>query len=298
MINKYMPDYLIDRNNVISYLIFVAFFSIIFINIFTPFQGAWYNTENASRYDLFLFTVFLVLGGVVVLGLSRWLMSFIHRKYGITIVQYFSWIVLEVVLIATCYTCGCYFSPKDTRPFSEIFTRAVLYVPLIMLIPTIITYLYLGIKERDKTIDSLLALKNDTPDDLIESNAGGKSTESIESVDIINFFDEKKELKLSVKTEYIYYVEAFDNYVQIYYSTKDEIARFTLRSSMKKQEELLTPHGFVRCHRSYIVNFAKVTLLRKDKDGPYLELGNKDIPEIPVSKTYLDKVTSHLTYPR
>ena len=45
-----------------------------------------------------------------------------------------------------------------------------------------------------------------------------------------------------------------------------------LRSSMKKQEKLLESHGFVRCHRSFIVNFAKVALLRKDKDGPYLDL--------------------------
>ena len=219
-----------------------------------------------------------------------------HRKYGITIVQYVSWLVVEVVLIATFYTCGCYFSPKDTRPFSEIFTRAVLYVPLILLIPSVITYLYIGIKERDKTIDRLLALKNDMPE--VEYKTEDKVSETSDNVDIVNFFDEKNELKLSVKAEYIYYVEAFDNYVQIYYSTKDEISRFTLRSSMKKQEELLTPHGFVRCHRSYIVNFAKVALLRKDKDGPYLDLGNKDIREIPVSKTYLDKVTSKLTYPR
>ena len=93
-------------------------------------------------------------------------------------------------------------------------------------------------------------------------------------------------------------MEAFDNYVNIYYQTTDEVTRFMLRSSMKKQEKLLEPHGFVRCHRSFIVNFAKVVLLRKDKDGPYLDLGNKDIREIPVSKTYLDAVASHFTYPR
>jgi len=290
--NKHIPDYLIDRNNIITYLIFVAFFSILFVNVFTPFQGAWYNESGASRSDLFLFSVMIVLGAVLVLALSRLLMYYVHKKYTITVIQFISWLVLDVILISTIYTFGCYLSPKDTRSFSVVFTRAIAYVPLIMAIPTIISYLYFGIKERDKTIDKLKSGLGEGAA-LMDGDSSGDADN-----DIVNFFDEKGELKLSVKSEFIYYVEAFDNYVNIYYQTTDEVTRFMLRSSMKKQEELLTPHGFVRCHRSFIVNFAKVALLRKDKDGPYLDLGNKAIREIPVSKTYLDSVTSHFTYPR
>lgn len=290
--NKHIPDYLIDRNNIISYLIFVAFFSILFVNVFTPFQGAWYNETSASRADLFLFSVLIVLGGVVVMTLSRILMYYIHKKYTITVIQFITWLVLEVILIATIYTFGCFLSRQDTRSFSLVFSRAIMYVPLILAIPTLISYLYFGIKERDKTIKALTSATDNGLDMKEESSA------DVDNGDIVNFFDEKGELKLSVKSEYIYYVEAFDNYVNIYYQTTDEVTRFMLRSSMKKQEKLLESHGFVRCHRSFIVNFAKVALLRKDKDGPYLDLGNKDIREIPVSKTYLDSVASHFTYPR
>jgi len=240
-----------------------------------------------------MFSVLIVLGGVFVLALSRVLMYYVHKKYTITVIQFISWLVLDVILIATIYTVGCYLSPKDTRSFSVVFTRAIAYVPLILAIPTIISYLYFGIKERDKTINKLKSGLGDSST-LMDGDTSGEPDNS----DIVNFFDEKGELKLSVKSEYIYYVEAFDNYVNIYYQTTDEVTRFMLRSSMKKQEELLTPHGFVRCHRSFIVNFAKVALLRKDKDGPYLDLGNKAIRQIPVSKTYLDSVTSHFTYPR
>lgn len=292
MLNKYIPDYLIDRNNIISYLIFVAFFSILFVNVFTPFQGAWYNEASASRADLFLFSVLIVLGGVVVLTLSRMLMYYIHKKYRITVIQFITWLVLEIILIATLYTFGCYISGHDPRSFSLVFSRAIMYVPLILAIPSLIAYLYFGIKERDKTIDKLMSAAGD--DVSLKTDTSGEP----DNGDIVNFFDEKGELKLSVKSEFIYYVEAFDNYVNIYYQTTDEVTRFMLRSSMKKQEKLLEPHGFVRCHRSFIVNFAKVVLLRKDKDGPYLDLGNKDIREIPVSKTYLDAVASHFTYPR
>ena len=49
----------------------------------------------------------------------------------------------------------------------------------------------------------------------------------------------------------------------------------------------------IRCHRSYLVNFANILLLRKDKDGPYLDFGETGLQQIPISKTYLDAVTAY-----
>jgi DNA-binding LytR/AlgR family response regulator len=46
----------------------------------------------------------------------------------------------------------------------------------------------------------------------------------------------------------------------------------------------------MRCHRSYIVNFEKVKVIRKDRDGLKLELDNLSVADIPVSKTYVSSV--------
>ena len=110
---------------------------------------------------------------------------------------------------------------------------------------------------------------------------------------IINFFDEKDELQLSLRLDNIYFIESAENYVNIYYRNKENTERFTLRSSLKKQQEKLEKFGFIRCHRSYLVNFDNILLLRKDKDGPYLDFGVVNLPQIPVSKTYLDSVTAY-----
>jgi DNA-binding LytR/AlgR family response regulator len=55
-------------------------------------------------------------------------------------------------------------------------------------------------------------------------------------------------------------------------------------------EENLAGTEFVRCHRSYIVNFEKVKVIRKDKDGLMLEFDDPSVIDIPVSKTYVNTV--------
>lgn len=64
-----------------------------------------------------------------------------------------------------------------------------------------------------------------------------------------------------------------------------------LRSTLKAVEEELASDYILRCHRSYMVNFDHVKVLRKGKDGVFLELGIPNVPDIPISKTYSETVT-------
>ena len=58
------------------------------------------------------------------------------------------------------------------------------------------------------------------------------------------------------------------------------------------EENLAKDNALVRCHRSYIVNLDKVKVMRKTKDGIFLELDALNTPDIPVSKTFYPKVIS------
>ena len=338
MLQKKIPDYYVTKDNIIFFLIFVFLYSLLFVNIFTPFQGAWYNILHYSRTQLFTDTLIITSGGTIVLLISRMIMYYMHKRKPLNQMQYWFWHILEVFCIAFLYALIVHFATKDTREFSEIFARAVIFVPTILIIPVIITLLYFSTREKDEKISVLESQQT-------ESNTSNNSNESFENQvvksnniqekdfsfpdvfsgddmvldnhltsvakpasaserqesptentalsKIINFFDDKDELQLSLRLDHIYYIESAENYVHINYKNKESIERFTLRSSLKKQQEKLEKYGFIRCHRSYLVNFANILLLRKDKDGPYLDFGESGLKQIPISKTYLDAVTAY-----
>ena len=330
MMNQKIPEYYLTKDNITFYLVFVFFFSLLFVNIFTPFHGAWYNIEHFTRAKLFTDTLIIVCSGTLVLTISKIIMYHVNKRNNINYLQYLTWLILEVLLIAFLYTTIVHFAVGDTRDFSEIFTRAVIYVPTIIVIPSIIAHLYFSTRYKDEKISKLESansqsvaqqlpkeeedsFSNDfSGEDFILDNhvtvsnsaepsveqpvkeVGAEPAPDIQTTNrIINFFDEKEELQLSLRVDHIYYIESAENYVNIYYKNKENTERFTLRSTLKKQQEKLEKYGFVRCHRSYLVNFANILLLRKDKDGPYLDFGVPNMPQSPVSKTYLDSVTAY-----
>ena len=333
MLNKIIPDYYTTKDNIIFYLIFVFFFSLGFVNLFTPFQGAWYNVQHYTRAQLFTDTLIIVAGGTLILAVSRTILYYAHKKKPINYLQYFAWMVVEVFFIALLYAVIVRYVVEDVRDFSDIFTRAVIFVPTIIVIPTIISHLYISSRYKDEKIEELesrqeqaksvttppqdeeFAISEEFSEDEfildnhltsptepqhtdkqpIEEQKQEIPTESQPSPSsrIINFFDEKDELQLSLRLDHIYFLESAENYVNIYYRNKENTERFTLRSSLKKQQEKLEKYGFIRCHRSYLVNFDNILLLRKDKNGPYLDFGAPNLPQIPVSKTYLDAVTAY-----
>lgn len=92
---------------------------------------------------------------------------------------------------------------------------------------------------------------------------------------------EKGGHKVLVPINQIRYVEAKDDYSCIY--TADD--RFLSTISLAKLEQRLTPHGFYRVHRGYIVNLAYVQDFITVSGG-VLQLGLKDIDDkkIPVSR--------------
>lgn len=91
-----------------------------------------------------------------------------------------------------------------------------------------------------------------------------------------------------IEYESIIYIEASSNYCFIYIENGEKIlASKTLKSISK----LIDFNYFIRCHRSYIVNFKKVKRYVKD-DGGFLELKNGNM--IPISNSNKEHVLSRL----
>jgi len=104
---------------------------------------------------------------------------------------------------------------------------------------------------------------------------------------VITLADNEGAMKLSVRLKSIYYIEADDNYIKVWYQDyTGSIKQYMLRCRLKTVEESFANSDLVRCHRKYIINIAKVQVLHKEKDGYYADLGVESIGDVPVSRTY------------
>lgn len=120
-----------------------------------------------------------------------------------------------------------------------------------------------------------------------------KRQEALRSLQDVSQIDEDDAIFL--KTEYkivrinishIRYVEAMSEYLRIY--MKDYNRPIIVLLSMKKMEERLPKHSFMRVHRSYIINLKMVQEISKNR----ISLGD-DI-EIPIGDSYREQFIAYI----
>jgi DNA-binding LytR/AlgR family response regulator len=184
------------------------------------------------------------------------------------------WIGAEILMMALFYALFEKFFLKDARIFTELVKLSARNTALVLLLPYSILWLYFSWNDKKGLIERMADIQ----------------TMSENARDMIPFYDDKSAFKFSVKKENLFYLESTENYISICYLNKGKISKYLLRDTMKKMEENFAGTEIIRCHRSYMVNFEKVKVIRKDKDGLKLELDNPSVIDIPVSKTYADNV--------
>lgn len=105
--------------------------------------------------------------------------------------------------------------------------------------------------------------------------------ENIIQNDFIYIKDKSKLVK--VKFDDILYAEAFDNYCYIITSEK----KFLISTTLKKVEEKLHLHGFLRIHRSHLVNINHIDMVEEN----FMFIENH---RLLVGKTYRDTIRQSL----
>jgi uncharacterized protein YunC (DUF1805 family) len=269
---KPIPSYIIERKNLVRLILFTSLFALVFINIYSPFGAEkWFNL---TRLQFFTYSSLIILTGVLVVVISRIIMYKVCKKNIISIWQYFLWIFGEILLMALFYALFEKFYLKDQRLFTEIVKISSRHTALVLLLPYSVLWLYFSWIDKKEQIERL------ADDQTISSNIR----------DMIPFYDDKGILKFSIKKENLLYLESAENYVSICYLNKGKVSKYLLRDTLKKVEESFSGTEIIRCHRSYMVNFEKVKVIKKDKYGLNLELDNLSVMDIPVSKTYVNSV--------
>lgn len=272
VLSNKIPKYVYDKPNIVRLILITALFALVFINIYKPFSSSnWYQV---SEFKFFLFSSVIILTGVLVVVISRICMYYYGQKHGITYSSYAVWIIIEIVSMALFYTFYT-LTLNPERDWMRVFKESVVNTSLVLLLPYFILHLYFSYQEKGRMLR------------ILEQ----KREEAAAQQSMFSFYDEKNDFKLSVKRNNLLYLESADNYVCIWYLNKGVLAKFMLRNSLKAIEESLIDTHVLRCHRSFMVNFEQVKVIRREKDGIYLELGIDKVPDIPISKTYSEKVT-------
>jgi hypothetical protein len=276
--NQKIPDYLYEKGNIVRLIIYTAVFALAFINIYKPFGSQEWYPVSGLKY--FIFTSLIILTGVLVVVVSRIILYYRARKRPLLLWHFLVWILGEIVAMSLFYTLFEKLILRDHRDLDILLRESTLNTGLILLLPYSTIWLYFAWKDNTKKLEKLNHEESGT-------EASGKH--------MINFVDEKNELKLSVQADQVLWLETADNYVKIHYLNKGKISSFMIRNSLKIMEERLSKTALVRCNRSVMINFDKVKVLRKDKDGIYLGIDQENIPDIPVSKTYADRVMARFS---
>jgi hypothetical protein len=284
---RLIPSFLVSKKNIILLLVFVFFFSILFLNIYKPFEDAhffeFWEKESLTPTQYFITTLIIVLCGITILSLSRLVMYFLKNSIRLTYLAYSVWIFGEIFIMSALYALAVKIRLSDSRDFFEIAPQAILYISLILFLPYTVSWLYLSLQDKKLHLARMIQMSKY----IDEENYFAIQPDKF---NLIHFNDDKGTLRLSIKFNNLYYIESSDNYVNIYYENKGKVARFLLRRSLKSIEDNYADYPLVRCHRSYIVNINKVKVLRKDKEGIFLDLDYLNLPDLPVSKTYSEQV--------
>ena len=279
--NKDLPSFLVTTENIRKLIFFTTVYSLIFINIFRPFNSEdWIPGINTFNY--FLYSSLMVLIGLTLISISRIIMHFFVKKISIGYLEYLIWILGEITILAAFYIfiahkVGFIDNYIQQNPglvyweaTFEIFRKAVANTTWMLLIPYVISFLYLYNEHLIKKLT--------------------ENTEENKENNVIQFKDEKDEVRFSITSDKVVFIESSDNYCIIKYLNNDKISDFVLRSSLKRLANELIDTPIQRCHRSYMINLEHVASLKKYNSDISFEFDVPNVKEIPISKSYNEKI--------
>ncbi len=269
---KEIPAYLKDRTNVLQQILFTAIFALVFINIYSPFNAAsWFD---AGEVEFFFYSSLYILAGMLFIVFSRLIFVAIGKKRRINFIIYILWITQEILLLALVYTLMDIYLLENSDHISSQYIKLLFATLFVLAIPYSLSWLWYLWKDQKRQLQVL-------------SQA---TSHEYSSKKLINFYDETNKMRFSVNSADVLYIESTDNYVTIFFEYQDRIKKYMLRNTMKRLEKELEKTLIRRCHRSYMVNFENVKMVRLTGTSLFIYIDTFEELKIPVSRTYAEKV--------
>lgn len=279
-----IPSYLTGATQLAATVVFAALFAVIVLTVTVYYDShSWFTVGPNATFG---YTTAFILSAIAVLMVSKRLMYRSTRRFTLDWGSYLLWNLTEVIVIALLYTgltMHLFTIELISIPnlgFPATLLRSFIITTLLIGVPYLIAGLYYALRDRDNTIRLL--------------NYGNIVTDSEPSPlerEKITLFGEDGTMKLSISLMNLFYIESDDNYIKVWYADAGGgVKQYMLRCRLKTVEESFSGSPLVRCHRKYIVNLLRVSVISREKDGYYVKLDLSSAEPIPVSKTYEEQV--------
>ncbi len=280
-----IPEYLTGSHQLTSTVVFTALFSLVFTLLISPYlRYVWFRLGFASPQALL--TLVFMSFSLIILAVSKMLMFAYCKKHFLTFLQYIFWCIGEAILISLAYAVftlqgmDATIIPKHDISFVKLFVSGMGFCVISLGVPYLLSSFFFAVEDKNNTI-KLMSFGSITTDE----------APSLTKDEKITLYDNSGSLKMVISLSNLYYIESDDNYIKVWYQDSEgTLKQYMLRCRLKTVEESFIGSDLVRCHRKYIVNFDKVEMISRAKDGFVIELGMGGIDPIPVSKTYEENV--------
>lgn len=241
----------------------ILIFSILFLNIFEPFNiSRWYSDSGIIQF-LRLSSYGIVVG--LVFLFTQFPLRKLLKKESFTNRSYLLWLIVEISLISLVYIF-LYGNPIGN--FINDLVYSLKYTLLGICLPYSFAILIIYYKNQRAEIKQLQI----------------KISQPAEKR-LIAFKDDNIKIKFSALSKDILMLESTDNYVSVYYVLENKVQRKLIRNTLKNLENLLGESSIIRSHRSFMINLENIEFVQQNgkKLIVKVKLMNK---RIPVSQKY------------
>ncbi len=280
------PGYMLKRDNMVKVVYNTFIISVVLVVFANPYlANKWLTLGSNTPFIISLFFYFLAF---LLFCMSRFVMCLSSKKMKMTNLGYSLWSLVEILAVSLLYSvfvllgAGNGYCDIGDKNYLQILSVAFPFFCVHMGVPILFCTVTRALSIESGVVR--FSSPAEVVGDLEVSPWNGKR---------ITLFDNNGVLKFSTTSENLYFIEADDNYVKVWYTDHTNMPKqYMLRCSLKNIEGVFAGTDLVRCHRKYIINITKANISKIDKEGYKVDIGLEGVDLIPISKTYESSVLS------
>ncbi len=280
------PGYMLKKENMVKVVANTFVLSVALILFANPYlSNKWLSVGSNTPVEVALFFYFLAF---FIFSLSRFVMYKVAKKIKFSNWSYAFWALFEILAISLLYCVFVLWGSE--KGYCDIAGRDFLHV-LYVSFPFF--FVHMGVPILFCTVTLALSIEQGIVRITTPTEVVGDLETSPWNGKRITLFDNNGVLKFSTNSENLYFIEADDNYVKVWYADHTNMPKqYMLRCSLKNIEGIFAGTDLVRCHRKYIINITKANISKVDKEGYKVDIGLEGVEPLPISKTYENNVLS------